>query len=319
MDKLVSVIIPVYKVEEYLDRCVESVVNQTYENLEIILVDDGSPDECPKKCDEWSQRDKRIKVIHKPNGGLSDARNSGIGISKGSYLMFVDSDDWMPLDSIEILFFNLINTDSDISCGIIKNVFNKRNINVKSTNDVYKYNRVDALEKLMYLHVFSNSASGKIYKASLFKNIKYPFGKHYEDLATTYKLFSKAKRIVSTTKVVYYYFQNNQGIMHKKYSTKRLEGLNFALEELDYVNKYYNSINKAAIYRLFFECLSILNDMPYSNQDKKNVNKYIKQYRKIVLNDPNLSKKQKLLCYSTFFGQFGIKLSFLLKNILQRL
>ena len=107
-EPLISVIVPVYKVEEYLDKCVESIVDQTYRNLEIILVDDGSPDNCPKMCDEWAKKDKRIKVIHKENGGLSDARNAGIDIAKGEYITFIDSDDTVSIDFIESNLFNKI-------------------------------------------------------------------------------------------------------------------------------------------------------------------------------------------------------------------
>ena len=103
MDEKISVIIPIYKVEKYLNRCVESVVNQSYQNLEIILVDDGSPDNCPKMCDDWAEKDNRIKVIHKENGGLSDARNAGLKVAMGEYISFVDSDDWIAKDFYEVL------------------------------------------------------------------------------------------------------------------------------------------------------------------------------------------------------------------------
>ena len=115
----ISVIVPVYKVEKYLDRCVESIVNQTYKNLEIILVDDGSPDNCPAMCDAWAEKDERIRVIHKENGGLSDARNAGMDIATGDYIGFVDSDDWIEPDMYQFLMNNILENDSDISrCGL---------------------------------------------------------------------------------------------------------------------------------------------------------------------------------------------------------
>ena len=120
---LVSVIVPVYKVENYLERCVDSIINQTYKNLEIVLVDDGSPDKCPQMCDEYAKKDARVKVIHKPNGGLSDARNVGFENSNGTYAMFVDSDDYLELNTVEELYDNLIKTDSDISCGMYAYVY----------------------------------------------------------------------------------------------------------------------------------------------------------------------------------------------------
>ncbi|MBR1540013.1 MAG: glycosyltransferase [Clostridia bacterium] len=114
-EELISIIVPVYKVEKYLDKCINSIVSQTYKNLEVILVDDGSPDSCGKMCDEWTQKDTRIKVIHKENGGLSDARNFGLDCAKGKYIQFVDSDDYIEKDMIEFLYKNLKENNADIS------------------------------------------------------------------------------------------------------------------------------------------------------------------------------------------------------------
>ncbi len=117
---LISVIIPVFKVEKYLEKCIKSIVNQTIENLEIILVDDGSPDQCPKICDYWASKDSRIKVVHKKNGGLSDARNAGLDIAKGEYISFIDSDDWVALDMYEIMLKAMKEENADIcACGIM--------------------------------------------------------------------------------------------------------------------------------------------------------------------------------------------------------
>ena len=117
--ELISIVVPVYKVEPYLDKCVSSIVNQTYKNLEIILVDDGSPDNCPVMCDAWAEKDNRIRVIHKPNGGLSDARNAGMSAATGELIAFVDSDDWIAPDMYEKLYHRLTEDGSDIAaCGV---------------------------------------------------------------------------------------------------------------------------------------------------------------------------------------------------------
>ena len=123
MNKLISIIIPVYKVEEYLEKCVDSVIKQTYDNLEIILVDDGSPDNCGKICDQYSKKDKRVKVIHKENGGLSDARNAGIDISRGEYISFIDSDDYVEIDYIETLYNSIIKSKISIILSHIERGF----------------------------------------------------------------------------------------------------------------------------------------------------------------------------------------------------
>ena len=121
MKDKISVVVPIYKVQDYLERCIKSIINQTYDNLEIILVDDGSPDECPKICDEYALKDERIKVIHKENGGLSDARNFGIAAATGKYISFIDSDDWISKDFFSLLYFAIIENDCQIAeCGVQK-------------------------------------------------------------------------------------------------------------------------------------------------------------------------------------------------------
>lgn len=317
-DELISVIIPIYNVEKYIYRCLESVINQTYTNLEIILVDDESPDNCPQICDEYKQKDNRVTVIHKKNGGLSDARNTGINKCKGRYITFVDSDDWLPLNAIEILYYNLIKENADISSGNLKEIFkNTTYVNTSEKSTTVTLNNEEAMQDLMYLHNLSNSASGKLYKKELFNHIKYPVGKLYEDLATTYRLFDISNKIVITDSIVYFYFQNSNSIMHKQYTNKRLESYKFVCEELVFINDNYPKIIKSAIYRLVFECLSILNDMPYICKDKKDIKATLKKYRKISIKDAKLSKKQKLLCYSSYFGQAGIKLAFKFRNIIK--
>ena len=118
-DALVSVIVPVYKVEKYLDKCIESIVGQTYKNLEIILVDDGSPDNCPAMCDSWAQKDSRIKVIHKPNGGVSSARNTALDAASGEYICFVDSDDVLELDTVKYMVDNISDADVTVRTDLL--------------------------------------------------------------------------------------------------------------------------------------------------------------------------------------------------------
>lgn len=135
MDKLISVIVPIYNVEKYLTKCIESIINQTYENLEIILVDDGSPDNCPIICDEYAKRDSRVKVIHKKNGGLSDARNAGLDIATGEYIMFIDSDDFVEIDMMESMMNNMIDNNVDLVVCNIKYIYDN--------SEKVKYNQKD--------------------------------------------------------------------------------------------------------------------------------------------------------------------------------
>jgi len=189
---LISIIIPIYKVEDYIRCCIDSILSQTYKNLEIILVDDGSPDNCGSVCEEYSLKDKRIKVIYKKNGGLSSARNAGLDIASGEYIGFVDSDDWIENDMYESLYNAIIFHKADISvCGRYIASGNKITT-ISDSEKAEVFTRCEALSELV-LDEYSgmkNFAWDKLYKKELFDNVRYPEGKCYEDIFTTYKLFS---------------------------------------------------------------------------------------------------------------------------------
>lgn len=212
---LISVVVPVYNVEKYLCRCVDSIINQTYKNLEIILVDDGSPDNCPKICDEYAKKDKRIKVIHKKNGGLSDARNAGIKISKGDYIGFVDSDDFINLEMYTKLYKIITENDADIAICDLKRFHDEKKVKEQiNKNDVTIYTQENFLKK--FFKIGSQSieyyADTKLYKRSMIEEEQYPVGLTSEDVLGTYKALLKAKKIVKTTDELYYYRYNEQSI-----------------------------------------------------------------------------------------------------------
>jgi len=223
-EPLISVIIPVYKVEKYLDRCVDSVVNQTYSNLEIILVDDGSPDKCPQMCDEWAKKDKRIKVIHKENGGLSDARNVGFQKSNGKYIMFADSDDWIDCKIVNILYKELQKNDADfVSCKPAEVFGLDDKINFKKfTKNVECYNQRDYMKK--FFRIDNNEvihyAWGKLYKKEILDNNQFPIGLTSEDVVGTYKAILKSNVIVEIDYPYYFYFKNNDSITRTTFGKK---------------------------------------------------------------------------------------------------
>lgn len=219
MNQKISVIVPIYNVEQFLNRCVQSIVSQTYENIQIILVDDGSPDNCPKLCDEWAHKDKRIEVIHKKNGGLSSARNEGLKIADGEYVVFVDSDDYIKNTMIEDLFNLCIENNAEIAiCNFAR--FSGEMITedeLKNFNHENKKIQVHThIEALEQLHAWNGDiytvAWNKIYKRSLWDGIEYPVGKINEDEFTTYKIFYKAKNVVVTNDIYYYYYYNANSI-----------------------------------------------------------------------------------------------------------
>ncbi len=221
-DKKISLIIPVYKVEKYLNKCVESVVNQTYKNLEIILVDDGSLDSCPSICDEWAKKDERIIVIHQQNKGLSGARNTGIKSASGQYIGFIDSDDYIKYDMIELLYKAMEKYDAKIGmCSY--------NIEYEDSSYIEKaampkegvYSSTQALNLLLENKVIKNFVWNKLYNIRLFDDISFPQGKNFEDIYVTYKLFLKAEKIAVINDGLYNYIQR-KGSISKDISIKNV-------------------------------------------------------------------------------------------------
>ena len=236
MDDLISVIVPIYKVEKYLKKCVESILEQTYSNLDIILVDDGSPDNCGDIIEEFRKKNEKIRTIHQKNGGLSDARNSGIKIAKGKYIVCIDSDDWIEKNMIEVLYKDIIKTNSDISvCEFVEeddfqNILSTKKYN----NEIIEFNSKEALKSLIKQDILTNHAWNKLYKASLFEGIEYPKGQLMEDVSTTYKLFEKANKIVYQNTSLYHYIQRGTSILGN-ITEKRINDQEFAFFDR---NKY---------------------------------------------------------------------------------
>lgn len=213
MGDVISVIVPVYNVEDYLSKCLDSILNQTFVSFELILVNDGSTDRSGKICDEYAQLDKRIKVIHQINGGLSNARNSGIDIAIGNYFSFVDSDDWIDENMLFEMHQQAIQHNADIVIAghFIVNLDEKieERIKVKIQRIL---NRIEATLLILGDEEIHSFAWDKLYKRELFEDIRYPEGRVFEDTATTYKLFNKADILVQMNQAYYYYLRRESGI-----------------------------------------------------------------------------------------------------------
>ena len=234
---LISIIIPVYKVEIYLEKCIQSVINQTYENLQIILVDDGSPDNCGKICDEYAQKDHRIEVIHKSNGGLSDARNKGLEIAKGEYIGFVDSDDYIEADMYEVLYNLLKQYNADVSICNFYTV-SQGKISIKNAdNGINEYNRIEILKEILLDKNIQSYAWNKLYKKELFDEIKYPVGKKYEDIGTTFYLLEKCNKVVVTGKSEYYYINRQDSIVNNVTESTITDYIELIMQRYDYIEK----------------------------------------------------------------------------------
>lgn len=223
---MISVIIPIYNVEEYLKRCIESVLNQTYSDLEIILVDDGSTDHCGEICDSYCEMDGRVKVIHKQNGGLSSARNAGLEAAGGEYVGFVDGDDYIAEDMYDTLL-TYMKDDVDITCcGRIyisaNGKYEKRYI-----SNVQKYTSEEALEEVLLLRKIGVSVCTKLFRRSLFEGIRFPVGRVSEDIPTIYKLIKKAARIAHVGKAKYFYFYRGDSISNRTFYFRKIDSVLF--------------------------------------------------------------------------------------------
>lgn len=206
---LISVIIPVYNTEKYLDKCISSVVNQTYKNLEIILIDDGSLDKCPQICDKWAESDNRIKVIHKPNGGVSSAKNLGLDTANGKYIGFVDSDDWISPTMYEELIRLIKDNNADISCcGMVFEY------NDAPCRNVYENEFIFSSKEVLLNYILDNGITpedaNKLYNAELFNNIRFDREVIYaEDFLINYHILKKSNCVAGTKKCLYHYLQNS--------------------------------------------------------------------------------------------------------------
>lgn len=212
MEDKISVIVPVYGVEPYLRKCLDSLVGQSYLNLEIILVDDGSPDRCGKICDEYAEKDSRIRVIHKENGGVSSARNAGLGIASGEWIGWVDSDDWVELDMFEYLLGNAQQAGAEIAvCSRVERY--KEHHIFRGWEETLILNREEAMGLLLENDQMQNYLCDKLWKRELFRGIVFPEGKTFEDIAVMHRLFERASRVVCLPEWKYNYYQRAGSIV----------------------------------------------------------------------------------------------------------
>ena len=302
---LVSIIIPVYNVEKYLLACVNSVINQTYKCLEIILVDDGSTDSSGRICDECAKADSRIKVIHKVNGGLSDARNAGIDAATGDYLAFVDSDDIIHTRFIEMLYALANYLNADISSVEFKNFYDEETLDLEEilVGKTMILQSEEAIDKILYQNILDNSACNKLYDRRLFDGLRFPIGKLYEDLAIFYKVYERAKKVVHRREAYYFY---------------RLRRDSITDEIVAYMKTCNLALLPAALDRKFAANMNILWLMTRSGQCDVAVEQRcwgnIKELRRMILCNPKSRLKNRLGALVAMLGLRGLKFIFKLKK-----
>lgn len=301
--KKVSVIVPVYNVEKYLRKCVESIKNQTYQNLEIILVDDGSTDSSGNICDYLSQTDDRIVVIHKENAGLSDARNAGMDISTGDYIGFVDSDDYIDEDFYEILVANLEKYNADVSCCRYSNVWEdgKKEL-VGNDGKVHIYEGLEALKEYIYGKTMDPFAWNKLYQAKLLGNSNYSDnsfrfikGILSEDNPFCVELFKHINKVVLVGKSKYNYLQAREGaITSSKISQKRIDAVHYWDKVRQDCHDNYPELEEYALRRQLLFYIGLYNKI-YSNRqhqaEARYIRSFVKEHKKVI--------KKSTLCEKT--------------------
>ena len=248
----ISIIVPIYNVEKYLKRCLDSIIEQTYTNLEIILIDDGSRDNSGNICDEYAKCDSRIKVMHKQNGGVSSSRNAGLSLATGCFIGFVDPDDYISKDMYTILYDELAKNDADISmCGYKSFSDEKTTFQTSSSTDMYT--NIEAIKKLVFDNVFTSHLWNKLYKRELFIDLKFPENRSiYEDVSVIYKLFDRAKKIVYNKSVQYGYFQRQESLVGRISEKKMLDSIDAVNERYAYLaDKYPEHENIFYVSRVF--------------------------------------------------------------------
>ena len=311
MGEKISVIVPVYNVEQYLERCVDSIINQTYTNLEIILVNDGSTDNSGKLCDELAKKDERIRVIHKENGGLSDARNRGIEEAESDLVGFIDSDDYIDNDMYEILLKNLNNTDADLSMCALYDVYNNTPEAQVTNKETWKLSSEQAIKMVMEAKILSVTAVNKLYRKSLFSDLKFEVGKIAEDAFIMIKLLDKCEKIVATNEKKYYYVHRENSITTSKYRKNNMHVIEAYERFYDFVELNYPRIIDAAYFKkypklkdvaqtrmnwaYFYVLDRLLLDDNYNDKELENkLISYLKNHRKDILNDPLFTKGRKI-------------------------
>ncbi len=251
---LISVIVPVYRVETYLDRCISSIVGQTFDNLEIILVDDGSPDRSGAICDKWAAKDSRIQVIHQMNAGGGAARNAALDAARGELIAFVDSDDYIAPDMFEHLY-GLLEQGAEVAeCGHV-DVFNDQAVFSCTDTAVRIYTVQEAMAEHIHDRIFRQLIWNKLYRREVIGDIRFPVDKRIDDEFFTYQVLGNAKTLIRSEKVCYAYRQQESSVMHSMGAQKRLQGVEAKIQRHYYIEKNFPELTGLSVTDLWFACI----------------------------------------------------------------
>lgn len=295
---LISIVVPVFKVEKYLEKNIKSILNQTFNDFELLLVNDGSPDNCGDICDKYAKIDDRIKVIHKENGGLSDARNAGIDIAIGEYLGFIDSDDYIEATMYETLYNNLMKYNADISvCGYYSCYKNTR-IRNSTDNEISIMNTEEAIGNIN--KIFSG-VTNKLFKRKIFNKLRFPIGKVNEDVFILMDILTSAKKIIFSPEPKYYYIQRANSILNRKFTPSKWDAVEAWSKNLEFVQLNYPTQKEVIEYKYLSAYISLLDSLitlkNYNNiKDYQKVRQFIKNnFMKFIMNDYIIFKRKVAL------------------------
>lgn len=308
--ELISVIVPVYNSEKYLRPCLESILNQTYRHIEIILVDDGSTDNSGKICDQYAKLDRRVRTVHKENGGLSDARNTGLKLAAGAYITFVDSDDRILPDMVEYLYRLVKKYNCKLSLCTHTIIWdNGRRKKEIGNGSEEKLSCEECLKRMLYQDVINTSAWAKLYSTELFSEVTFPVGKLFEDIGTIYKLFIKSSKVACGYANKYEYWIRKDSITTKSFSDKKLELIEMTDLMGCEVLRLYPNLTDAVLQRRVYARFSTLNQMLNTVGYEKKRNEiigFIKEHSSFVLNNPLASVRDKIAVLLLVYGGYNV-------------
>lgn len=308
---LVSVVVPVYNIETLVEPCVRSILRQSYAELDIVLVDDGSTDGSRSICETIAQTDRRVRVLAKENGGLSDARNHGIRNARGTLITCVDGDDMVTPDYVLSLVRPLLRSEADLSSiGFLRVVEGYIDTRQPEAPGEYRIlSRLDALERLFLQIGLTTSAWGKMYRRSAFDGIEYPVGSIHEDLPVTYKLVSRARAVAVVDAVGYLYVQRRGSITGSANYDRRIEAVQFAEDAVNFCRATEPELLGAAKTRVLMECAYIVSQVPRIAQLRELepvIAQTFRKYRRDVFRYVGVPRMQKLTALSTYAGLVGV-------------
>ena len=292
---LVTVIVPVFNSSEYLSSCLDSIISQTYPNLEIILINDGSTDSSPKILQKYAKQDSRIQIINQDNQGLSGARNSGLAIATGDYVTFVDSDDQITPHMVADLVHAVQSNHADISVCSFKELYpSGKTVGFSHHHPAQVFDTASALKAMLKEQGFMLSTTMKLFPTKYFKNLKFPVGKLHEDVGTTYKLFFKAHQIAFIPQEDYLYIHHQESIINQSFDDRKFDLITLTDQMCDDINTKFPQLKNVTNARRMRARFSILRQIPLDHPRLSELTSYLKTHQSYLTHNPEATSKDKL-------------------------